>query len=415
MEVETLQSVARFGTLALGGPLLVCALWWGARMVRRTPRCFCPGPARSLGVWIFPPAWFLQRPCGYDLRGLPESAPGCVTCPECGRTLEPRRRALRGAWRWRPGRAAILLAALVALVQAPVVLKTTSWQRRVPSTALILVSRALGPEATPPRLRRELDRRLELGQLWGWQRSLLLPVLAAELRDDEVHRNAERAVWSLMRLGDAGKEELERALRSDDRQARMLAAETLRDMIVPSEKVGQWRWERRRIVGEPSDELLRATFEQLSSRCSWRTGVEHAWDPYAFLALFPERTLPIALAELEGSDEERRLRAAGLLALMGLAPSTPGVIELLIDHLRDNTEDRDAEFAARALYAIGPDAAEALDRHLYAEDPQQRALVRLVLQNLRKLPDSAGDFPDERALWRATFPGQFDSALAPSP
>jgi hypothetical protein len=299
------------------------------------------------------------------------------------------------------------------MVWVPLLLKTTAWQRRVPTTGLIVASRVLGPEATPMRVRRELDRRLELGQLPEWQQAWVLPALAADLRDDDITRNAERAARHLSHMGDAGRAELERALRSPDRQARAIAADALRDLHVPVRRVAPYEWVRTAIVGEPSDDLLRVTIELLDNRCSWRTGVECAGDPYAFLTLFPERVLPIVLEEWEYDDHTSNLHSAGVLVLMGLGPSHPDVMEFLIECLKDNSERRDAEFAARALYAAGPEAEPFLDAHLYAGDPQQRALVRLVLQNLRKFPESAGEFPDESGLWRDTFPGaQFVEAGA---
>lgn len=397
MEVETLRLIARIGVATFGAPALLCAAVWLARAARRSPRRYCPGPIRRV-IWrLFPPAWFFSRPCGYDLTGLPQRESGRVACPECGRELVAARHALRRVHRWRAGRAAALLLTLAIVSTAPYLLKITSWQRRVPTTVLILTKRVIGAHL-PPRLSIELEHRLDSGLLTDLQRRWIAPALSADLRDDAVMRNASKAQYFLARLGEHGRAQLERSLRSSCPQERRLAAEALREMVVPLESCFPRPCERyglacQRIAAEPTDDLLRVTFENLDEWCGWRRGVQHAGNPYAFLALFPDRVRPLVTAGLADPDPMRRLWSAGMAVMLADETLYPAAAAILIEHLRNNKHYRDARYAARALHCMGPAAEPFLLAHLYSGDDQQRELVRLVIQNLAV---DADQFPLDR-------------------
>ena len=335
-----------------------------------------------------------------------------MVCPECGRQVgakEGRRRASP----WRPGRFGVALGVGAVLAWVAPMAKTTSWQRHVPVTVLIGVKHTLGP-ATPERLRQELDRRMWQTPLTGWRRDWVLPALATDLRRDRVSRNAGKAIAHLMAIGDPGRLQLERCLRSDDAQERRLAARALRDLHVPWERIGYKDGAISGLVGEPSDDLLRVTLEFLGDmRPGWQMGIGHARDPYAFLGLFPERVAPMVAAGMACDDEGHRLRCAGLAALMRSDELRTTAGAILIDALGHNERRRDASFAVRALYCMGPDAAEPLlEPYLYEAEPQKRALVRLVFQNLRKEGKWPGEFPDPEGLRLLTWPGYVEQQLA---
>jgi hypothetical protein len=310
----------------------------------------------------------------------------------------------------------MVLAAGAVLAWLAPMAKTTSWQRHVPVTVLIGVKRTLGP-ATPNRLRRELDRRRWKTPLTGWRRDWVIPTLAADLRRDGLSGNARKAVAHLTAMGEPGRLQLERCLRSEDAQERFLAAQALRDLHAPWERIGYKDGTIRVLAGEPSDDLLRVTLEFLGAqRPGWRTGIAHARDPYAFLALFRERVTPMVAAGLASEDEGHRLRCAGLAALMRSDELCATAGAILIDALGDNKRRRDASFAARALYCMGPDAAEPLlEPYLYEAEPQKRALVRLVFQNLRKQGEWPGEFPDPAGLRLLTWPGYVEQQMAGTP
>lgn len=400
MDLGLLQLISRIAALsygAIGGVLLVWAL---LRARRRGPRRLCPGPAPARWRRLLPTRLFFRRPCGYDLLGLPVHGDGTVTCPECGGRRRPAA-ALRSAARLRVGRlaAAFLLMAVVAR-SAPM-LKTHRWQRHVPSVVLIGVKRALGTDLMPTRLRRELDSRLADKQLRSWEQWLVRPALQRDLRSDRSRWNGGNAAWYLQMMGDRGWEALEASLQSADMQERRLAGGALREMC----------WDRVEQSGppirvrEPSDALLRQTFETLGLGYPWEVTPEYRFDPYCFLALYPERSLPLVEEGLGDDDALVRLRSAGLAVLIRAEPLYARAAPVLVESLRSNDRSHDARFAAYALYHMGPAAEASLAPAIYANDIQQQALVRLVLQNLGKPSKDGRRFPDEEKLRELTMYG----------
>src|SRR5688572_19803860 len=92
--------------LLVGAPLV---LGWGARVVRRGPRRYCPGPRARWRSWLSLQTWMERVGCGYDVSGLPIDGDGHVCCPECGRRIRVERQAHRRPQRWRLGMMAAVL------------------------------------------------------------------------------------------------------------------------------------------------------------------------------------------------------------------------------------------------------------------------------------------------------------------
>lgn len=105
------------GVVALGGVLVVA---WALGWDRARGRVRCPK-------------------CWYDMRGVPAGEGGGWLCPECGGRIARERglRRTRRRWRWA---AVGLLAAVagVVLFDYPT-LRGGGWQKRLPTTALILL------------------------------------------------------------------------------------------------------------------------------------------------------------------------------------------------------------------------------------------------------------------------------------
>jgi hypothetical protein len=266
---------------------------------------------------------------------------------------------------------------MAAVVLAAPMSKTRSWQRYVPTTALIVVKRALGPEHTPTRLRRELDKRLARGGLYAWQVRMVIPALRRDLRDDKIMRSACRACEYLEGLGEAGRSALEASLSGPDHQERQMAAGTLQGQCVKSGS------ERVRVVRrQPTESLLRATVEGLASdTMDW-----NAWSSFEFLLLFPEPAKPFVVAGLESSDEQQQILCAALVAHAGHREHYDRAIPILTAHMADNRHCGDARLAGRALHWIGPEATGCLVALVGHGDPQQRAIATLLLRHMNDRP-----------------------------
>ncbi len=382
MDVQVIVFWSRVVAGAMAGVGVLFLVWAGARWRPGREKKFCPG---TRGKWRMSPLRLVtSRACGYDLSGLRQGERGEVTCPECGRKLSVRVSALKSASRWRPLRMGVVMVLMAAVVVGAPMLKTHSWQKYVPTTVLIGVKRAMGPEWTPTRLRRELDKRLARGGLYAWQVRWVIPVLQRDLRDDKATWNAQRAMDRFEELGPRGRAALEESLLSSDRQERQMAAAALRREC--------WKWgseDGRKLTGvQPSERLIRTTVEGLASdTMCWSSGTyDNAWEGFEFLILFPEKTVAALGAGLESKDEQQRVLCAALVAHAGHAAWYDRAIPILLAHLADNGHCGDARLSGRALHWIGPEASAGVVELLGHGDLQQRKIATLLLRHFQEWP-----------------------------
>lgn len=396
MDVHEIVHWSRLGAWASGGLGAVLLLWAVALWRPGRARRFCPGPRERWWRRMRPMRLVMTQVCGYDLTGLPGGVPGSgaggggeVVCPECGGRVGKGRRALRRAWRGRPGRLGVALVVLAGVVACAPMLKTRSWQRLVPTTVLIGVKRAVGTEWMPTRLRRELENRLDRGGLYAWQERFLIPGLQRDLRSDRFERNAVTAIWRLRRMGAPGWAAIERSLLSHERQEHQLAAEALRRRCFVQ------TWKGRELVREPSEALLRATAEGMSrDEINWRAGMgDNAYEGFGFLLQFPDRAAPYVAEGLVSEDIQRRLLSAGLAVQLRRSEMYHLALPILVAHVADNAIRRDAKFAVANLALMKHDAVHALERMKKSGDRQQRAIAELLLVRLQ--PGARG-WADER-------------------
>jgi hypothetical protein len=399
--VSSVCRAVQFGALIPGAGLLVLALY---RLVCGGRVVLCPGPRQGRVARVLRPRLLVIHACRYDLRDLPGMPAGGVTCPECGRVTASARERLRHPYRWRAGRLGLILVVLAGAAHLAPLARGTAWQRRVPTTVLIVAKRVLRADL-PTRFRRELTRRVEKGHLSEWQKRRLLPALVADLRDDGVRNNATAAAGALWSFGELGRRQLERCLESSDYQERQYAAAR----IVRAWADRYW-FERGQPFwgdgpGEPpevtvSDALLRVCVEGLADDSSWDSGGEYnAWSGYRLLEEFPVRSRPLVAEGLRSGDMQQRLLCAGLAARMRDEGLTPLAVPILLGHLGDNTYCGDAMFAARALRWMGDAVRPALEAAAGSGDEQQRRCVAILLGAPRCETPDDGDARDPGGLW----------------
>jgi hypothetical protein len=357
------------------GPVGGLMLMVGILRALRRGKTLCPGPRRPAWRLLSPLSWVLTRPCGYDLSGL---GPGVVRCPECGGAIALSRcRSHAHRLRLIPlGALLLMLSAGAAYQLNP---RPPRWGRLLPTTGLILIQRALGPE-TPRAVRHELELRAHPRSLPRWQLDLLIPARVRELRDDGVRGNGVEALWWLKAAAPACIPALERALRSDDYQQRQLAAYLLRDLL-----------------SRPTDDLLRVTVEGLrDDTLTHEPARPGSGDPYGRWSLVANARTGVRyltdhaaaaqpwLAEcMASTDRQQRLLAAAAAAFGGLSDLAPVAVPVLVEHLAHNGIAEDAKLAAPAILAFGAAALPFLEEARLASDAQQAVLARQIIRQIQ--------------------------------
>jgi len=227
---------------------------------------------------------------------------------------------------------------------------------------------------------------------FGGGQVMLLQV--AQLADDQTRFNADRAMRDLRAQGPRAVADLERALRSADRQQRQLAAAVLRT-------IDAYR---------PSDAMLKVCVEGLRhdvlpydrARHRYNT-VYNAADGVRYLLRHAEAARRELIAALGGTDWQQRFLAAYVLGATGRGAAVNRAAPILIAQLRDNDVPGDALMAAEALYGFGPAVEPTLRRSRpLAADDQQARLIDLILLNLADPPKNQSQLRARKPLHNVT-------------
>lgn len=359
-------------------------------------RIRCPGERWTRRDLIFPWRWLRTHSCGYDLTGVPRNIEDLVICPECGRSVRSVGELVSSAWRGRLKQsAALLLIASMVFYSAPW-LRSGRWAKRLPTNVLILAEHIPCP-IRPRAFRRELDRRANQSMLTREHKHSLIPILIADLRDDDEAWNGMRAMSYLSSWKDLSRSSLEAALRSDDWQQRQLAADLLCDDEAYT----------------PTPDLLRVVVEGLRDdnlpyekpRRGRKRGafsyVTNASSGVAYLLKHPGDLVPCLRAGLQSDDRQQRELSAVVAAYAGCTDLIHLAAPILIQGLADNQVGADARHAVAALYSYGALIAPWLLPLQFSTDDQQRALALLVLRELDLVPTGFGP-PNPKVLSSVT-------------
>ncbi len=199
-----------------------------------------------------------------------------------------------------------------------------------------------------------------------------------DLRDDDVRWNAATALEKLIEAGDVAVPALERALWSDDVQQQFYAARALHALNAPI-----------------SDRYLTVLVDAASKE--HYSDTKHA---YAALLCGGPRAIPFVRPLLDAGDYATRFRAAHVLARLGDSLHAESISHQMVRHLGHNRVPDDAVFAANALYHIGAPAVPILQSARGYLDDQGRALVDLILLDLRDPPRTKQDFMRREVMQR---------------
>ncbi len=202
---------------------------------------------------------------------------------------------------------------------------------------------------------------------------LLSGQLIAELESDKQWHNGWRAARQLYDLWPYSAAALESALRSDDRQARILAAWVLREKLL-----------------SPTESLLRACVEDLSDDpCDLDPSVrlENAALAARYLVRYPDEARPFVEEAMRHGDWQQRLLGAAIAAQGRISDLFGVAAPILIDHLGDNDIQNDALLATRSLLQMGEQVADALEERRHDADLQRRQLCRALLNRLGRPTD----------------------------
>ena len=224
--------------------------------------------------------------------------------------------------------------------------------------------------------------------------------LIESLRHDNIRGNAGGAHYRISRLNPPPLRELHAALDSDDWQQRQHAADLLWHFSVRGR-----REHEREPAGELSERLLDVLVEGLArdERRAKNGGraelaLRNAATGFRRLIPYAHDARPILEKGLASRDTQQRLLCALVLGYGGVGESAPKAARVLLPHLRDNRIPRDATFAVGALYGLGPAVRPSLLTALAGADEQQSKLIRLVLLDLERPPQTQRELEDRLRL-----------------
>ncbi len=359
-------------------------------------RTRCPGERCTRLDLLLPWRWLRTHSCGYDLTGVPRNQAGCVTCPECGRSVGSVGELVSSPWRGRVRRFAVMLLLGSMVVYAAPWVRSGRWAKRLPTRFLMASLRV--PHAIRPRvIRAELETRID-NQALSWdQIQSMVPRWIEDLRDDSEDWNGTRAMGHLSHWKELSRPRLHVALSSADWQQRQLAADLLR--YDPDYA--------------PTPELLRVVVEGLrhddlpyerprgGRKYGATTWVSNATYGVQYLLEHPKGLGPYLRVGLESDDRQQRQLAAMAAGLTGCHELIHLAAPILIESLKDNKIWDDARRSVAALHAFGDPIAPWLLPLRFSDDEQQRALALLVLRELDLLPAGFGR-PDPKVLASVT-------------
>jgi hypothetical protein len=239
------------------------------------------------------------------------------------------------------------------------------------------------------------------------------PSLVEQLRDDDRDWNAMRAMRALGEFDAPPLEELYAALDSGDWQLRQLAARVLWRFIHPP------YWEQQEPQGEVTQRLIEVSVEGLQGD---RLPYDRQRDKYTYafnaaegfhnLRRHARQAEAQLAAGLDSDDYQQRFLCALTLGFGGVSSQAKAVSRVLLPHLRDNDIPEDAKWCTAALYRLGKPVEPFLRAALENADAQQRKLIELLLLDLERPPQTAGEFESRRA-YNDISSAVFDPAVEP--
>ena len=213
--------------------------------------------------------------------------------------------------------------------------------------------------------------------------------LIAALKSDAVRWNAGDALRTLWFMESPPKRQLQKALYSTDYQQRQAAADVL----------------RYRFPLETTDQLLKVSIEGLRDDRFPRNRKDHTYTYIfnasrgaVFLAKHAHAAREQLIRHLSSDDLQQRFLCAYALAMNGIQEDLGKTASVLLPHLRDNKIRKDACLASAALFRLGPGVKPQLLKALPAADTQQRALIELIILNLKEEPIELRDFYHRKTL-----------------
>jgi hypothetical protein len=234
--------------------------------------------------------------------------------------------------------------------------------------------------------------------------------LMEALRDDDVRWNAYRATSEIWNLDEPPIAALQAALDSDDAQQRQHAASLLWSFAEPSPWSGRER--REALI---TRRLLEVTVEGLArdddpGRGRSVVALRNAASGFRRLSRHADEARDLLEAGLKSRDSQQRLLCALALGFGGVHESAETAARVLLPHLRDNAIPEDAKWSVRALYGFGEPVRPSLLRALGGADRQQEELIRLLLLDLDRPPQTKAEL-EERARWNSVTKVVHDPAV----
>lgn len=197
---------------------------------------------------------------------------------------------------------------------------------------------------------------------------MLADRVGRELFDDDQRWNAERAMDLLVQLWPRSQAALEKAVASNDAQARLLAARLL-----------------RRLTSSPSEALIKACVDDLrddSDEVRYYLSFSNARAAADYLVNHGVMAEPYLAEAMRRGDRQQQILAAAVAGHAGLVALIDQAAPILIECLGDNGVRGDAKVAAPALYRFGPNIVPYLEQHLHQGDWQSTAIARAIIERI---------------------------------
>jgi lambda repressor-like predicted transcriptional regulator len=242
----------------------------------------------------------------------------------------------------------------------------------MPTLALVAVERGLGPSTPDPVLGTVANRCSSAPGLTPCEAEILLPRLIADLRNDEISGNAERAIWllrSLARRVPSATRALEATLDSPDWQQRQLACYVLGELplYAPSTRMLEVS-----VEALADDQLPYASGSKAGAESF--TDVDNGRRALRTLARHAELAASMLEHALAGGDPQQRRFAAAAIAAGRIERLYPEAMPVLVESLDDR------KVAVPALMLAGEGALVHLEPALHAPGKSRAAQARRIIQ-----------------------------------